>query len=166
MRRIDGEATLTLRSFADIDDGVLLARLYPTPDQPVDIPLMAEAPREFTGRLPQLPGGRYPLTVTTRSNGRDVNQRTELVEVPATDEDPQEEFEAEQPNVALLKTLAQATGGAFNAPVRELVGRALGSRRVDHPLEWLFIPLAMVLFLADIAGRRLGGHAASSAERR
>ena len=30
-----------------------------------------------------------------------------------------------------------------------------GTRRVDHPLDWLFIPAAMLLFLTDVGLRRL-----------
>ena len=155
VHRVDGQNTLSLRAFGDLDDGVLMARLFVDPDHPVDVPLVPRAPREFTARLPAVAGGRYPLTITARSGNRDVNQRTEFVVVPAGDEAPQEEFEAGQPNRALLNELATRTGGAVDAPVRTLVGRSMGSRRVDHALDWFLIPTAMVLFLADVGLRRL-----------
>jgi Ca-activated chloride channel family protein len=156
VRRVDGHATLTLHSFDDEDDGVLMARVFPGIDQPFDVPFVPQAPREFVAHIPVLPGGRYPLTITKRAGNREVGQRTELITMPDSDEEPQEEFEADQPNLPLLNQLATATGGAVDAPIRTIVGRKPGTRRSDHPLDWLFIPLAMLLFLADVGFRRLG----------
>ena len=155
VRRADGQATLTLHSFDDADDGVLAARVFPGLGQPFDVPFVPQAPREFVARLPALPGGRYPLTITKRSGNREAGQRTELITMPERDDEPQEEFEADQPNLPLLAQLATATGGAVDAPIRTIVGRKPGTRRSDHPLDWLFVPAAMLLFLADVGLRRL-----------
>jgi hypothetical protein len=133
-----------------------MARLFTNPEHAVDVPLVPRAPREFTGRLPALAGGRYPLSILKRNGKRDISQRTELIDVASHDEEPQEEFEAVEPNRALLNALTAATGGAVDAPVRTVVGREPGTRRFEHSLDWLLIPLAMVLFLADVGLRRLG----------
>ena len=53
--------------------------------------------------------------------------------------------------------LCQATGGQLDPPARSLVQREPGSERVAYPLDWLFLPLAMLLVLADTAIRKLGG---------
>ncbi len=156
VRRVDGQATVTLHSFDDEDDGVLVARVFPGVSQPFDVPFVPQAPREFVARFPALTGGRYPLTITKRSGNRDAGQRTELVTMPDRDEEPQEEFEADQPNFPLLNQLTTATGGAVDAPIRTIVGRKPGTRRADRPLDWLFIPAAMLLFLTDVGLRRLG----------
>lgn len=75
--------------------------------------------------------------------------------MPEHDEEPQEEFEADHPNQALLSQLTAGTGGAVDAPLRSIVGRQPGTQRFDHPLDWLFIPAAMLLFLADVGLQRL-----------
>jgi hypothetical protein len=75
--------------------------------------------------------------------------------MPDSDEEPQEEFEADQPNLPLLNQLAAGTGGAVDAPIRTIVGRKPGTRRSNHPLDWLFVPAAMLLFLTDVGLRRL-----------
>ncbi len=155
VRRAEGRAILTVHSFDDLDEGLLVARIFPRPDHGIDLPLVPHAPREFIAPLPALPGGRYPLTITKRSGNQEAGQRTELITVPDRDEEPQEEFEADQPNLILLNELAAGTGGAVDAPVRNLVGRKPGTRRSDHPLDWLFVPAAMLLFLADVGLRRL-----------
>jgi Mg-chelatase subunit ChlD len=156
VHRVEGQATLALHAFGDLDDGVLMARLLVNPDTPSDVLLVPRGPREFTGRLPAVPAGRYPLTITTRRDNRDVRQRTELVTIPAADEEPQEEFEVDHPNLPLLQELTQKTGGAVDPSVRQVVGRKPGTRRVDHPLDWVLVPASMLLFLADVAVRRLG----------
>lgn len=154
LHRLDGRTTLNLHTFDDLDDGVLMARIFADSDHGMDVALAPRAPREFSATLPPLPPGLYPLTITKRSGAREVNQRTELIAVPDRDEEPQEEFESDQPNLSFLNALASGTGGAVNAPIRSIVGRTPGSRRLDHPLDWLFVPAAMLLFLADVGLRR------------
>ncbi len=159
VRRADGKTTLTVRSFGDVDDGVLMARIFANPDRPVDIGLIPRAPHEFWGSLPALPHGRYPVSIIKRSGKREASQRTEFVAVPDGDEAPQEEFEADRPNLALLNALTASTGGAVDAPIRTVVGRHAGTRGVEHPLDWLLIPIAMCALLADVGLRRLGSRA-------
>lgn len=155
VHRVDGQATLTVHAFDDLDDGYLQARLLATPEQGIDVPLVPRAPRQFVGRLPAVAAGRYAMTITKRSATRSVQQRSEVIVIPDRDEEPQEEFERDQPNWAVLQGLTAGTGGAIDAPVRTVVERRPGTRRIDHPLDWLFIPGAMLLFLADVAARRL-----------
>jgi Ca-activated chloride channel homolog len=155
VRRIDGQNLLTVRAFTDMDDGVLRARLLADSDSYVDVSLVPRAPREFTAHLPNLPGGLYPLTIMQRSGTQGVSQRTELVSIPDRDEEPQEEFAADEPNLPLLERLTRATGGAIGAPVRTVVGRTTGTQRVDYPLDWFLVPAAMLLFLTDVGLRRL-----------
>ena len=154
LHRVDGRTTLTLHAFDDLDDGVLMARVFTDPDHALDVALAPRAPREFSGALPPLAPGRYSLTITKRTGAREVNQRTEVIEIPDRDEEPQEEFESDQPNLALLNALATGTGGAVNAPIRTIVGRAPGSKRLDRSLDWLLVPAAMLLFLTDVGLRR------------
>ncbi|HUI26568.1 MAG TPA: VWA domain-containing protein [Candidatus Kryptonia bacterium] len=153
--RREGQTRLSVRAFDTNDDGVLLARLHASEDSTLDIPLVPSAPRQFTGRLPNLPGGRYPLTVIKRRGEKDVVQRTALVDIPNDDEPVNEERFAPTPDVTLLSQLAEATGGTLNPPVRELVARKPGTRQLTHSLDDILIPLAMALFLADVAVRRM-----------
>ncbi len=155
LHRADGQTILNVHAFDDLEDGVLMARIFADPDHAMEIAVPPRAPREFSAQLPPLPGGRYPLTLTKRSGKQQVSERTEMIDIPDRDEEPQEESETDQPNLALLNALTSSTGGAVNAPVRTLVGRKVGTRRVDHPLDWLLIPAAMLLFLADVGIRRM-----------
>ena len=154
--RREGQSQLRVRTFGDVDDGVLAARLLDS-DRAVDVTLAPTAPREFAAPLPTLPGGRYPVAVTRRDGQQTVTQRTEFVWVPGRDAEPQEEFMADQPNRPWLEQLTAATGGAVDPPLERLVGRVLGTRQATFPLDWLVVPLAMVWFLCDLGLRYVRG---------
>jgi hypothetical protein len=156
VRRTDGEATVLIRTFTDTDGAVLVGRFFVDPDHAVEVPLAPVGPREFRGRLPAVAGGRYPMSVMLRKGGNEYYRRTEVLQVPATDDTPHEEFATAEPNVPLLRALAAGTGGQVDAPIPAIADRVAGTRRVDHPLDWLFVPAAMLLFLTDVAVRRLG----------
>jgi uncharacterized membrane protein len=155
VRRSGRVSTMTVRSFGDLGDGVLRARLRPHTDRRIDVALVPQAPRVFTAQLPTLLGGRYPVTIIRRGAGGEIDELTQAVSFPAGDDEPQEEFLTDTPNTQLLERLASATGGAVNAPLRELIRREPGTRGVEHPLDWLLIPLAMIFFLTDVGLRRL-----------
>ncbi len=153
--RRKGITQLTVRTFDGSDDSTMLARLHVSDENTLDIPLVPAAPGQFAGRVPNVPGGRYPLTILKRRGERDVNQRTALVAIPSADEPAHEERYAPTADTALLTRITEATGGLMNPPVRELVARKPGSRELTHGLDYLLIPLAMALFLADVAVRRM-----------
>jgi uncharacterized membrane protein len=155
VERREGKTTLRARAFDPRPEGVVAARLHLDEERAIDVTLAPAAPQVFEGELPSLPGGRYPITMLRRAAADAVVQRTVLVSVPEEDDAPQEEFRATQPHTALLEWLATATGGKFNPTARDLAVREPGTRRVRYPLDFALIPLAMLLFLADVAVRRL-----------
>jgi Ca-activated chloride channel family protein len=155
VERSDGVTELSGRSFHASDGGALLARLHADDEHIVDIPLVPIAPRHFRGRLPNLAGGRYPLTMVNRRGESDVNQRSIVITIPDADQPDYEERFAPVPDTALLARLAEATGGKINPSLRELVGRKPGDRQLAHGLDYVLLPLAMALFLGDVAIRRL-----------
>lgn len=154
IERVEGESIMRVKSFGDLGDSVLRARLRPHPERAIDVPLVPQSPRVFAARLPALLPGRYPVTIVRRSASGQVSESIQTVTFPAGDAQPQEEIYAETPSRLLLDRLTAATGGAVDAPLRDVVRRQPGSRRVEHPLDWLLLPLAMALFLTDIGLRR------------
>jgi Mg-chelatase subunit ChlD len=155
-QRADGRVALRVRTFdAASSNTVLLARIDTGDGVRREVSLMPQRPREFTATLPALPGGRYPLTLIRRDGRQDVVQQTAVITVPAADDAPREEEWPRGANLPLLRQLTDATGGTLNPGVRELVKREPGTRRLAYPLEHLLIPLAMLLFLGDVALRKL-----------
>lgn len=156
LRHVDS-IEMRVDGFADLGSSVLSARLVGGA-HPIDVPLVPVSARRFIATLPKLPGGRYNLALSVRQAGGSVRQRTQSITIPAADDASQEEFERLHPNLPLLQRLTTESGGAVDAPIRTITGRQPGTRRVDHRLDWWLLPLAMLLFLADIAQRRFAQH--------
>ena len=154
--RGDGVTEIAVRTFGPTADGaVLMARLQTGDETTREVDLAPREPRLFTASLLDLAPGRYPLTIVKRTAAGAVSEHTELLTIPGTDQGAEDELAETAPNLALLAQLTDATGGAVNPPARTLVERTPGSARVACPLDWFFLPLAMVLFLADTAVRTL-----------
>ena len=154
--RSDGITELRVRTLGPgADEAVLLARLHVSSEAVREVSLVPRQPRLLTAQLRDLPGGRYPLTIIKRGPNGDVSQHTELVTIPAVDQEPQEELQRSTPNLNLLTALTESTGGSLNPTARELVERPLGTRPAYYSLDHVLLPLAMLLFLGDVALRRL-----------
>lgn len=154
-RRSDGITELNVRTFGPTADGaVLVARLRIDDDTTREVDLTPSAPRLFSASLLDLRPGQYPLTIVKRTAGGAVSQHTEMLTVPSRDQSEQDELIRTTPNLALLTHLTDATGGVLNPPAGSLIERTPGTQRSVYPLDWLFLPLAMLLFLADTALRK------------
>lgn len=155
-QRREGKSKLLVRAFDSGVEGNLIARVHVDDEHTEDLTLVPVAPRQFEADLPAAIGGRnYPVTLLSRRENQDVTQRTEMVPIPARDEEPQEEFQSTRPNTVLLQQLAEESGGRLNPTVREIAARETGERLLEYPLEVFLLPLAMLLFLGDVAVRRL-----------
>jgi hypothetical protein len=155
-RRRDGMLELRLRTFDRLgSEATLRARLTTEAGDVHEIGFVQRGPREYIGRLPDIPAGRYPLTVIRRSDRQQISERTEVVHIPAAEVASQEEQPSRHPNLALLTQLVDGTGGRMNPSVHDLLAGQPGSRQTQYPLDHILLPLAMLLFLADVAARRL-----------
>ena len=154
--RHDGATELQVRTFGPTADGAALVARLDVDGAMRESALVPRQPRLFTGTLLNVPPGRYPLTIIKRSAAGVVSEHTEPVTIPATAAEDRAEFERSTPNTSLLAQLTESTGGRLNAETRELAQRATGERRGSYPLDFLLLPLAMLLFLGDTAVRRLG----------
>ncbi len=155
-RRADGVTEIAVRTFGPTADGaVLVARLQIDDATTREVDLLPREPRLFTASLLDLAPGRYPLTILKRTAGGAVSQHTERLTIPSTDQSAEDELRQTAPNLSLLTQLTEATGGRVNPPAGTLVERTPGTQRVAYALDWLFLPLAMLLFLADTAIRKL-----------
>lgn len=138
----------------EAEDAVLVGRLHVGEGETMEVGLAPAGMRNFFARVPDLPGGRYPFTLLERRGGR-VSEKTQVVTVPDRDTELPDEHRRSTPNLPLLSSLTQATGGIMSPSARQIVERPPGSRRAAYPLEPFLLPLAMLLFLADVAVRRL-----------
>lgn len=164
-RRVDGATEIAVRTFStDADGAALFGRLRLGDGNVREFDLVPGEPRVFTARLTELTPGTYPLTLVMRTPAGAVSQHSEPLAIPAAQE-TDGEFTA-APNLSLLAHLTGATGGRLDPPAATLAERAPGLQRAIRPLEGVFLPLAMLFFLADVALRKYPPRAPVSPGRR
>jgi Ca-activated chloride channel homolog len=152
----DGIGELTIRTFDPAyGDTVVRAGIRVSPEDLREIGLTPSGPRVFSGRLPDVPPGPYPITVVRRHGDGTVTEDTATAAVPQEEDDLQEEYRARGPDLALLTRLTEATGGTLNPRPGDLGHRRPGAQRKHYPLDRFLLPLAMLSFLGDVAIRRL-----------
>ena len=117
-----------------------------------EIVLRQIGPRSFAATVPNLRPGLHPALLT----GRDVAPNDERVDllVPAT-ADAGRELRATEPNLGLLREVTRATGGALEPAAADVLSARPGVRHETLALDWVLVPLALVLVLGDVAIRRL-----------
>ena len=153
-----GVHEITVRTFNPTGQvSALRARLHVTEDDVREISLAPRAPRVFGGHVTNVPGGRYPLTIMIRHAADDLREHTGSVTVPEAEEEPREESRAHAPNLALLTQLTDSTGGRLNPEPGTLDQRRPGTRSTQYRLDSFLLVLAMLLFLGDVAVRRIWG---------
>ncbi len=117
-----------------------------------DVRLRQTGPRSFAATVPNLRPGMVPA-VLIGGDGATEEASVDLL-VPATAESGRE-LRAVAPDLALLRDVARETGGAVEPePETVLIARP-GVRHETLALDWLLVPLAMLLVLGDVALRRL-----------
>ncbi len=121
-------------------------------DQVADVLFAREEAGRLVALLPTTPAGLAELTLWFRRSGREPEERRFAVYLAGPRQAVEETL---PPNRSLLESLAQATGGRAGATPAQVVARASGERSLEVSLQWLWLPLAIVAFVAEVAIRRL-----------
>jgi len=117
-----------------------------------DFRLRQTAPRTFTATVPSLHAGLHRATLLSGGGGTLVEEPVTLM-VPATSE-ADREYRAGDADVELLTSVATLTGGRVGPKPGTALKVQPGFARAVMPLDWLLVPLALLLLLADVALRR------------
>jgi Ca-activated chloride channel homolog len=150
----DGNPFLEVQTFDDVGEASIDAQLFTAPERSVTLSLTPVAPRTYRAPLPPLAPGKYAVMLSRRSGDKVLGQRRDVLSVDgAADEPASAELARKLPDLELLREIAAETGGAVNPSIDELAARHGARRVVHHRLEWLLVPLALALLLADIALR-------------
>jgi Mg-chelatase subunit ChlD len=144
-RRRDG-TRIALDTVAD-DAGPFTLRL----DGAGDVVLRQTGPRSFAATVPNLRPGLHPAVLVGGASG--TEERLDLL-VPTTAESGRE-LRAVEPNLPMLRDVAAATAGAVEPEPATVFAARPGVRHETLALDWLLVPLALALVLADVAIRRL-----------
>ena len=139
---------IDLFSYGASEEGrVAFAKVTGPSKNEASFPLERLAPGHYQGAYPTTKEGDYRLTVTLPS-GETLGPLGYTLPPLRPREVPQP-----QPNLPLLETLAQATGGSMNPDLATLVQPI--SPPEQRPLLPYLIPLAMVLYFIELLVRRM-----------
>lgn len=148
---------LRVESYDSDQSGLLQARL-PRGSTSDLITLMPVAPRVYEAVMARRHQGSFPVTLIKRKGGKVVNQKTQTVMVSRTADASLDEYRQQHPNRALLRALAEGSGGKLNPNPQELVAQKReGKRKHLHPMDNIMIIAAVFLLLGDISLRTLFG---------
>ncbi|HUY28723.1 MAG TPA: VWA domain-containing protein [Candidatus Binataceae bacterium] len=124
------------------------------PGRALEVPMTQNGATRYRGEIGPLPRGKYAATLmVTAADIKQVLARREFASAGAIPADAAE-LRLRPPNLALLRNLAQATGGGFDPSAATLTrgrGRAITVRR---SADSLLLPLAIALFLGEVFVRR------------
>jgi Ca-activated chloride channel homolog len=150
----DGNPYLEVQTFDDIGEGNIEAQVFTSPERSLSLTLTPVSPRIYRAPLPPLAAGKYALLLTRRAGEQVLGQKREVLAVEGSaDEGASVELARKLPDLELLREIAADTGGSLNPSIDELVARHGAKRLVRRHLDWLLVPLALTLMLADIALR-------------
>jgi uncharacterized membrane protein len=114
------------------------------------VPLAAEAPGVYRGRLASPPPGSYTVQIVGAQAGQVVVQDSAALVVPYSPE-----YRIGQGNPALLDQLARSTGGAPLAQPADAFARVDQHVGAAQEIALPLLLLALILLPIDIAARRL-----------
>jgi Ca-activated chloride channel homolog len=117
-----------------------------------DVRLRQTGARVFSATVPDLDAGLHRAVLLSESDGALVEEPLALM-VPATSDNGRE-YRGAAPDLALLSAVAALTEGAVAPPPRAVLAVRAGFARESRALDWLLVPAALLLLLADVALRR------------
>ena len=109
-------------------------------------------PRSFAATVPSLRPGLHPAVLV--GPGATPNEERMDLLIPSTAESGRE-LRNTEPNLGLLRDVTRATGGSVEPAPAAVLSARPGVRHETLPLDWILLPLAIVLVLGDVAIRRL-----------
>jgi Ca-activated chloride channel homolog len=124
------------------------------PRHATDVAMTQSGASLYTGEVGALPRGKYTATLMIKAGDTErVLTQHEFASVGALPADAAE-LKIRPPDVALLRRLAAATHGAFDAPPALIVGHTGATVSVRRSAQPVLVPLAILLFLGEVFVRR------------
>jgi len=155
--RLEAGADGSIRAEAEKADNTpvsnLVLRVTGT-GRAMDVPMTQAEASLYRGEIGQLPRGKYTAALMFKGGDTErVLMQREFASTggPAADAD---EVRIRPRNVALMKSLAAATGGAMDATPAEILLPTGALITVHRSAEPFLLPLAILLFLGEVFVRR------------
>ena len=118
-----------------------------------DLTLRQTAPHRFSTKLKGINPGAYTLKISRIKGEKVVDLKTKGLVVPENIVPKPIEHSSRGNNIALLKNIAEITGGMYNPGKEDIKFEEVETNKTKDFAGYL-IPLAMILFIFDIAVRK------------
>ncbi|MCP4264666.1 MAG: VWA domain-containing protein [Candidatus Brocadiaceae bacterium] len=155
--KADGNAvSLLIESSYQVADGDELVANLISPDftsSGQGLVLKQVAPRRFSTELKDIDPGTYNLKISRVNDGKIIDLKTKGLIVPEKISTKPLEYAVQGNNVSNLKNIAEITGGQYN-PNKEEITIEEEEIIMAKSLAGYLIPLALVMFIIDIAVRK------------
>jgi Mg-chelatase subunit ChlD len=148
--------SLLIESSTRLEDDTKLkaSLLTPEPDNGSwELTLKQIAPQRFTAELRDINPNAYTVKISRIKGEKVVDLKTKGLIVPESAIEKPLEYSNLGNNVSLLRNIAEITGGKYNPGREEMVVEEKETIRTKDLASYL-IPLAIVLFIFDIAARK------------
>jgi len=152
----DNTISLLLESFTQVEDGTELEVSLISPDfvgTDQKLTLKQVAPKRFSSELEGINPGIYNLKISRIKDGKIVDLKTKGLMIPEKATSTPLEYSVQGNDVLLLKDIAEITGGKYNPKKEEIVVEE-EEIIVARGFAGYLIPLALILFIIDIAVRK------------
>jgi hypothetical protein len=152
----DNITSLLIESSTRLEDDTKLkvSLLNPESDKgSLELTLKQIAPQRFTAELRDISPNAYTVKISRIKGEKVVDLKTKGLIVPESAIEKPLEYSNRGNNVSLLKNIAEITGGKYNPSKEEMIVEEKETIRAKDLASYL-IPLAIVLFILDIAVRK------------
>ncbi len=153
----DNTISLQIESSSLLEDGTKLAVSLISPDYAgngQELLMKQVAPKRFISELKDIDPGTYNLKISRTRDGKVLDFKTKGLLVPEKIVTKPLEYAVQGNNTSQLKDIAEITGGKYN-PKKEDITVEEEEIIIFKSLAGFLIPLALFLFIADIAVRKI-----------
>lgn len=152
----ENEVLLLIESSSEVADNTELIADLISPDFTGDgqrLILKQIAPRRFSTELKDVDPGTYNLKISRAKGGKIIDLKTKGLVIPEKIPTKPLEYAVKGNNVSNLKNIAEVTGGKYNPEMEEIT---IDEKEIiiAKSLEGYLIPVALILFIIDIAVRK------------
>ena len=152
----DDTVSLQIESSSLLEDGTKMTVSIISPDYAgngQDLLMKQVAPKRFISELKDVDPGIYNLKISRTRDGKVIDFKTKGLLVPEKIVTKPLEYAAQGNNTTQLKNIAEITGGKYN-PKKEDITVEEEEIIIFKSLAGILIPLALFLFIIDIAVRK------------
>ncbi|MHC4307448.1 MAG: hypothetical protein ACYSR7_02350, partial [Planctomycetota bacterium] len=152
----DNKITLQIESSTLLEDDTKLEVSLISPDYTDNgqgFLLKQVAPRRFISELKDINPGAYNLKISMVKDGKVMDLKTKGLLIPEKIATKPLEYAVQGNNILQLKNIAEITGGMYN-PKKEDITVEEEEIVIFKSLAGFLIPLALFLFIIDIAVRK------------